>query len=127
VGDYPKIYACVVYIIGPHRMFEKRTIAIDHPGICQSVSLSVTQVRCAKTSERIDALFGVEDLGDPGNIVYPTFRCGLWQITLSTCYVIVIYTTIGIFEHKGLIVYPHKYQFQHSFRQRSKKRSTMLI
>jgi len=34
-----------------------RTIAIDDPGICQSVCLSVTKASCDKTAERIDVLF----------------------------------------------------------------------
>jgi len=41
-----------------------RTIAIDDPGVCQSV----TRAGCAKTAERIDVLFGVKTHGDPKNI-----------------------------------------------------------
>jgi len=42
-----------------------RTIAIDDPNICQSV----TRTGCAKMAERIDVLFGVETPGDPRNTV----------------------------------------------------------
>jgi len=37
--------------------------------VCKSVSLSVVQLRCANTAERIEILFGVESLGYPRNIV----------------------------------------------------------
>jgi len=43
------------------------------PGVCQSTSLSVsrcfTRLRCAKTTERIEVLFGMKTLECPGNIV----------------------------------------------------------
>jgi len=42
---------------------------IDVPSICQSVSLSVTQLRCAKTIERIEVLLGVETTSGPRNFV----------------------------------------------------------
>jgi len=41
-----------------------RTIAIDDPGVCQFI----TRLRCAKTAERIDVLFGVETPGDRKSI-----------------------------------------------------------
>jgi len=45
-------------------MHEMQTIAIDDPR-----HLSVTQVGCAKTTERIDVLFEVETPGGPRNTV----------------------------------------------------------
>jgi len=42
-------------------MQEMRTIAIDDPGVCQSV----TRLRCANTTERIEVLFGVVTLAYP--------------------------------------------------------------
>jgi len=70
-----------------------RTIAIDDPGVCQSVCY-VGEL--CKTTERIDILFGVETPRDPRNIVLDGgpnphsesegVRCGLCQITVATCY-----------------------------------------
>jgi len=67
-----------------------RTIAIDDPDFCQSVSLSVKSEKVW-----IDVLFGVETPGDPRNIVLDVdphlhgkvegVWCGLCQITLATC------------------------------------------
>jgi len=37
------MHACIVHTIGPHRMREMRTIAIDVHGVCKSVSVSVTR------------------------------------------------------------------------------------
>jgi len=37
--------------------------------VCQSPSLSVTRLRCAKTAERIDVLFGTDTPGDPRHTV----------------------------------------------------------
>jgi len=47
-----------------------RTIAIDDPGVCQSV----TRAKCAKTAERIDVLFGVETPLDPRSTPSHTAR-----------------------------------------------------
>jgi len=52
----------------PYRMHAMRTIAINVPGVCQSV----TRLRCAvrlKAAERIEVLLGLETLGDLRNIV----------------------------------------------------------
>jgi len=43
-----------------HLMPEMRTIAIDDPGVCQSVCHASG---CARTAERIDVLFGLETAG----------------------------------------------------------------
>jgi len=42
----------------------------------------------AKTAERIEGLFVLKSLGDPGNILLDggSFRCSLCQITLASCY-----------------------------------------
>jgi len=45
-------------------MHEIRTIAIDDPGICQTVMW----LHLALTAERVNVLFGVETLGDLRNI-----------------------------------------------------------
>jgi len=52
-------------VTGPHRIREMRTIAIDDPDVCQSVSLSVTRTDCsyAKTAERIDVPLEAKTLG----------------------------------------------------------------
>jgi len=50
-------------------MRDMRTIAIDVPGVFQSVSQSVTYAGCANTAKQIDVLFGVKTLEDPRNIV----------------------------------------------------------
>jgi len=64
------------------RMHQVRTIAIDDPCVCQSVTRTKAQyhmvvdlkvghlsLELAKTAERIDVLFRVETLGNPSNIV----------------------------------------------------------
>jgi len=65
--------------------------------ILASVSLYDTRVGCAKTAERIDVLFGMETSGNRRNIdekgercphphsKWEGVRCGLRQITLTTC------------------------------------------
>jgi len=59
---------------GPHRMHEMRTrsmfpgVSVSHY-VCQSVCLSVMQLRCANKAERIDILLGMEILGTPRNVV----------------------------------------------------------
>jgi len=50
-----------------HLMLEVRTIAINNPGICFSVSLS--WFSCAKTAKRNEVLFGAKTLGGTRNIV----------------------------------------------------------
>jgi len=59
-----------------------QSIAVGDPG----VSLSVMWMGCAKTAEWIDVLFGVETLGDPGNIVETNFSlfC-LSSLCVSVC------------------------------------------
>jgi len=39
------------------------------PEVCHSANLSVTQLRCANSDERIGVLLGVETFGDPRNNV----------------------------------------------------------
>jgi len=50
--------------VRPHRMHEMRTVANDVPvawaSVNQSVSLSVTWIRCANTTELIEVLFEVQ-------------------------------------------------------------------
>jgi len=74
-----------------------RTIAIDDPGVGQSVM----RAGCAETTERITILFMAETLRDPRNIAldrvpiphgeWEGVRCGLSQITLAT-YLCIVYT-----------------------------------
>jgi len=66
VGDASATGLCLrIYnqfqLVKPQRIHDMRTIAINGPGVCQSVSLSVTRAGCAKH------LFGVETPGDPRN------------------------------------------------------------
>jgi len=45
--------------------------------VCQSVCMSGSQrLRCAKTAELIEVLFGIEIPGDPLNIYWICVRCG---------------------------------------------------
>jgi len=46
-----------------------RRIATDDP-VAWCISLSVTRLRCAKTAERIEVLFGVATFGDPRPIAF---------------------------------------------------------
>jgi len=56
-------------IVGPHRMREVRTTAIDDPGrLSVCLSRAFTRHRCANTAERIEVLLGVET-GDARNFV----------------------------------------------------------
>jgi len=48
-------------------MHQMWTIAIDDFGVCLSVCLSITRLRCANTAERREDLFEMET-GDPRNI-----------------------------------------------------------
>jgi len=70
------IYAIRLTIFGPHRthsVHNARPIAtVDHVAwySSQSVCLSVTRLRCAKTAERIKVLFGMDILADPRHTVH---------------------------------------------------------
>jgi len=55
-----------------HRMHETQTILSDVRGVCQSVRLSVTRLKSAAARAVYAACSGV-------------IRCGLRQITLTTC------------------------------------------
>jgi len=48
----------------PHPTHEMRIIAIDDPGVCQSIK----RLHCAITAERIEIMFRAKPLGDPRNI-----------------------------------------------------------
>jgi len=53
-------------------MHEAQNIAIDDPGVCEYVGLSILSVirLCsANTAERIEVLLGVETLGDTRNVI----------------------------------------------------------
>jgi len=51
-----------VMVFRQYRVHEMRTIAIDDPGVCQSVCLSVRRLLCV--AKRVDVLFGLETIGN---------------------------------------------------------------
>jgi len=66
-------------------MHEMRTIAIDDPGVCQSVChvLGCTKLRCSNTAERIEIVLRGENSCGPTEheTASPQIRYGLRYIT----------------------------------------------
>jgi len=54
-------------------------VATDDPVACVSACLSLTWLRCAKTVEGIEVLFGVEIFGDSRHIILHGVLMPLWQ------------------------------------------------
>jgi len=56
-------------IFRPQQIHEMRAIAVDVPGVCQSVRHAALRDFAVQTQRRIEVLLGAENYGVPSNIV----------------------------------------------------------